>query len=149
MKRCPECGVAFHTGCWIENHGCSSYGCKQVGILRPKPLLPSEEVLPAPQPTLNDEKATPLEAEVQPHRVQWGYLLLPASFLAGLASLFTFGAPSLFLALSVILFELRRKGPRRKLSAAVLIVSMIAAAAGSGFSTYWWLAAPAGRLFRP
>jgi hypothetical protein len=30
---CGSCGLPFHAECWIENHGCSAYGCDQVGAL--------------------------------------------------------------------------------------------------------------------
>jgi hypothetical protein len=151
ITRCPDCGVAFHSGCWVENHGCSSYGCKQVGILSPKPApsAPTTELPAIPQIEITGEKTAPPGSGMEPHGVQWGYLLLPASFLLGLASVLTFGGPSLLLAIGVVLFGLRRKSQSGKLGAAVLIVSIVAAAAGSAFSTYWWLAAPAGRFYRP
>jgi hypothetical protein len=102
-----------------------------------------------PQMEIKSETPASPELDTEPHGVQWGYLLLPASFLLGLASVPTFGGPSLLLAIGVVLLGLRRKSPSRKLGSAVLIVSMIAAVAGSAFSTYWWLAAPAGRFSRP
>jgi hypothetical protein len=33
VTTCPSCGLMFHAECWTENHGCSSYGCAQVGVL--------------------------------------------------------------------------------------------------------------------
>ena len=33
VTQCPSCGLMFHTECWTENRGCSSYGCAQVGAL--------------------------------------------------------------------------------------------------------------------
>ncbi|HWE02634.1 MAG TPA: FHA domain-containing protein [Tepidisphaeraceae bacterium] len=33
IAQCPSCGLSFHGDCWRENHGCSSYGCDQVGVL--------------------------------------------------------------------------------------------------------------------
>lgn len=26
---CPACGIAHHTDCWNENHGCATFGCSQ------------------------------------------------------------------------------------------------------------------------
>ncbi len=33
MTTCPDCAMTFHTECWQENLGCSSYGCPQVNCL--------------------------------------------------------------------------------------------------------------------
>jgi hypothetical protein len=33
VKSCPGCNLSFHAECWIENRGCSSYGCTEVGVL--------------------------------------------------------------------------------------------------------------------
>lgn len=30
---CPDCGLSFHNDCWVENKGCSAYGCAQVNVL--------------------------------------------------------------------------------------------------------------------
>jgi hypothetical protein len=147
---CPECGVVFHTDCWIQNAGCSSYGCKQVGILSPTPSSPTVEL---PEPGI--DATSPPSYEPVSHqataarKIQWGYLLLPASVLIGLASVLAFGGPSLLLAIGVVVYGIRRPVQNRKVSGVVVIISLIAAAAGSGFSTYWWLAAPAGGGLRP
>lgn len=29
VKVCPECGIPHHAGCWEENHGCTTFGCKE------------------------------------------------------------------------------------------------------------------------
>ena len=42
---CPECGAEFHHECWIENEGCSTYGCPQTGVLRAAPLRITAEML--------------------------------------------------------------------------------------------------------
>jgi hypothetical protein len=36
---CPECHLPFHSECWQENLGCSTYGCPQVNILKKGPDL--------------------------------------------------------------------------------------------------------------
>lgn len=49
---CPECGLEFHHDCWVENQGCATYGCSQVGCLKPKPTpLPVSIPVPVPQGT--------------------------------------------------------------------------------------------------
>lgn len=132
---CPECGVAFHANCWIENRGCSSYGCRQVGILDTTPgTKAATEVLP---------QAT--EHPVgNPRQVQWSYLLLPASGIAGLAGMFAFGVPSLALLVGLILHGMRPCNRGGWIIAGSQIVSAIMATAGAAFSTYWWLLPAAG-----
>ncbi|MBO5437987.1 MAG: hypothetical protein J6A23_10020 [Thermoguttaceae bacterium] len=42
---CPECGAEFHHECWLENEGCSTYGCTQTGVLKSAPLKITAEML--------------------------------------------------------------------------------------------------------
>ena len=37
QMQCPQCHLPFHSDCWQENLGCSTYGCPQVNILRKGP----------------------------------------------------------------------------------------------------------------
>lgn len=132
---CPDCGVAFHANCWVENRGCSSYGCKQVGILD------------SPRATKGAPAAAAPVAGHSPDRgrkVQWSYLLLPASALAGLAGMFAFGVPSLGLLVGLILHGVRRRDGNGWVVAGSQIFSAIAAASGAAFSTYWWLLPASG-----
>lgn len=141
---CPECGVSFHANCWLENRGCSSYGCKQVGILDPRGPAVGKPAASATAPT------TP-QADFSPHnprQVQWSYVLLPLSGLAGLAGLFAFGVPSLALLVGLIFYRLRRPVRSQWVFAVAEGFSAIAAAAGSAFSTYWWLLPAAGMVHR-
>jgi hypothetical protein len=135
MTACPECGVAFHANCWIENRGCSSYGCKQVGILNSAT---------APKPASADGTPVAEHSAENSRRAQWSYLLLPASGLAGLAGMFAFGIPSLGLLVGLILYAMRHPGRIRWVFAGSEIFSAVAAMAGAAFSTYWWLLPAAG-----
>lgn len=29
VQVCPECGIPHHAACWEENHGCTTFGCKE------------------------------------------------------------------------------------------------------------------------
>lgn len=133
---CPDCGVAFHADCWMENRGCSSYGCKQVGVLDPQP--------PAQDPAAGSVKAADMIEEAPPapspaRSAKWEPVLLPGSALAGLAGLFAFGIPSLAMAVGLVAWSLRHTPTHRRLFAAATIVSAVMAAVGSALSTYWWL----------
>jgi hypothetical protein len=46
--RCPDCGFVFHRECWVENRGCATYGCPQVGTL--------DQTDGAPTPPRNEQE---------------------------------------------------------------------------------------------
>ena len=141
--KCPECGVRFHAECWVENRGCSSYGCKQVGILDPH----RDEPKAAPDPATAEallEPAPPLNAALEATApIEWDYLFLPVSLLAALLGVLSFGVPPLLVAGSIMLYRLRRRHIRhRRLLTVSLLLSLLAAVAGLGISWYWWLVVP-------
>ncbi|MDR0609966.1 MAG: hypothetical protein LBG58_07650 [Planctomycetaceae bacterium] len=39
---CPSCQIVFHQECWLENKGCSTYGCSQVNVLNPPIIIPPD-----------------------------------------------------------------------------------------------------------
>jgi pSer/pThr/pTyr-binding forkhead associated (FHA) protein len=132
---CPDCGVAFHADCWAENRGCSSYGCKQVGALDPKPR-PAAQVAPVHhRPEIEEAHATRWASRMR----RWEPVLLPASGLIGLAGVFAFGIPSLAIVVGLTAWSLRHPPRKRNLIAFTTILSALMAAAGSALSTYWWL----------
>lgn len=136
---CPDCGVAFHADCWTENRGCSSYGCKQVGILDPK-TAPNDDasqaqVAPDEQRDAGATSAWPSVLRAIP----WNDVLLPASVLAALASLFAYGVPSLTIAIGLVVGSARNLPIERSRVMIAIVVSIAAGTVGSAFSTYWWL----------
>jgi hypothetical protein len=121
--QCPHCGLPFHAECWEENRGCSAYGCPQVNALRP----PAEERPAAPpRPKEGGDAPTEGRAAPPPEPFPWDFLLLGASALGVLVSLFTFGVPSAVLLLFVA--NLLRKG---KKSRAVFLLSLLVCLAGT------------------
>jgi pSer/pThr/pTyr-binding forkhead associated (FHA) protein len=140
--KCLECGVRFHAECWVENRGCSSYGCKQVGILDPHRDEP--KAAPAGASALADASAEHAShAEAPAPAIEWDYLFLPVSLLASLVGALSFGVPPLLVAGSIMLYRLRgRRVAHPRLLATALLVSFLAAVAGIGVSWYWWLVVP-------
>jgi len=138
--KCPECGVTFHAECWVENRGCSSYGCKQVGILDPHRDEPKVSAAPAVAGTLAE---APQEPTVPPAAIEWDYLFLPFALLAALLGVLSFGVPPLIAAASIMFYRLggRRVAHPRLLTVATLL-SFLAVVAGIGVSWYWWLVVP-------
>jgi hypothetical protein len=205
---CPECGATFHTECWKENGGCSSYGCSQVGVLDRQAIEAAEKARartearllaavqnsPTPRPhaaqSVTRADSSPknshsktlaatalvatakkparlasghpvstssraiMERDGQPsqeddrgtanhRRVQWGYALLPAALMSGIAGLFIFGVPSLLLAVAIVVNGIRKPVKNRQFIDAILLLSIVLSAVGGAFSTWWWLSSPA------
>jgi formylglycine-generating enzyme required for sulfatase activity len=162
--QCPHCGLPFHADCWAENHGCSAYGCPQVNALKP----PADESRAAPPQRSEEggdgrtrtevadlaEFALPQRSEEggdgrtrgrpapPPEPFPWDFLLLGASALGVLVSLFTFGVPSLVLLPVVLVANLSRQG---KKSWAVFLLSFLVCAAGmvGGYVASCYLLPPA------
>ena len=125
---CPDCGTSFHTDCWQENYGCSTYGCPQVNV-----LAPPEPVETAAEASTENSEPAPVEVDTRP------VLLLAGSVLASVLGCLLFGIPALVVAgLSVRL--LLRKGTSRKL---LLILAAVLALAGWAggvlLSRFWWM----------
>jgi len=139
-KRCPDCGVTFHANCWTENLGCSSYGCKQVGILDPN--RNTEEPVEA-------ESISPGELELgaasSGRSVDWSYPMLAAALGSALAGLLAFGVPPAICLIGIIVYRFRTGAKlQRGLFVASTIIALVATGAGAAFSWYWWLAGRTG-----
>ena len=122
---CPKCGLVFHAECWQENFGCASYGCDQVNVLAPKIDIPAPLELPPP-----------IERSVEP--LPWDYLLLGAAALAMVASMLSYGLPSV-LAVGGVGWRMHRKRAWRNgilITAGTLcIVGMVG---GIALSRFWF-----------
>jgi hypothetical protein len=123
--QCPHCGLPFHADCWEENRGCSAYGCPQVNALSPS----AEQSRAAPLRSAEAGDApTQGRAASPPDPFPWEFLLLGASALGVLVSMFTFGAPSAALVPCMVVAHLMRKG---KKSWAVFLLSLLVCLAGA------------------
>jgi hypothetical protein len=142
--QCPDCGVKFHAECWIENRGCSSYGCQQVGALDPKAPQVAHLELEAPDPAeLEFEPLAPPPPPSVP-AVEWDYLSLPLALGASLVGLMTFGLPALIG--GAALFIYRRRAPainHPRMLVSSIIICGGGLVLGVPLSWYWWLSGPA------
>ena len=137
---CPDCGVTFHANCWAENLGCSSYGCKQVGILDPE-----QHTLSASAMESVSEAGPELDTPSGGRSVDWSYPMLAAALGSGLAGLLAFGVPPAICLIVLIVYHFRTTArPRRTLFAVSTLITLIAIGAGVAFSWYWWLAGRTG-----
>ena len=131
--RCPDCGVTFHAECWVENRGCSSYGCKQVGVLEPKSPAggsPDEDLEAAPLP----------QSDPEGRLLALDYLLLGGAMVSAVLGLLSFGIPSILFGCAIAGAQVRgRSTDGRKIITAALLVLLLASASGIMLSWYWWI----------
>lgn len=85
---CDRCGLPFHKDCWQENQGCSAYGCANVNLLKPN----GPDITIGPFSIPGSEHPPPLPVITE---FPWEYLLLAASAVSVVISVFTFGIASL------------------------------------------------------
>jgi hypothetical protein len=135
--QCPDCGLPFHAECWEENFGCSAYGCPQVNAL--KPAAPQQGVAGSPVPS---KGALAPQGVVPPSEpFPWDYLLLAASGLGALGSLFAFGLPSAVMLAVVLGSRFSEKNPFSRsvflLAVAVCLVGAIGGAIAAHYLGMW------------
>jgi hypothetical protein len=123
---CPECASTFHQSCWIENHGCATYGCGQVKSLEPQ----GEQEAADSQPTM--------DAAIEPASppFPWDYLLLGAAALAIPAGALVFGVPGLLIVAAAAL-RLKR-ATRPGVVWIALTLGIVGLALGVVASLFWW-----------
>lgn len=124
---CPSCGLAFHEECWIENRGCSAYGCSQVNVLE-EAAEPPEEIGHPPV--------------IMPHQpaIPWEFALLGGSVIGAVVGLFTFGVTALAAMLISGWYLLtHRRTSRTNILLATIAFSLIAFIAGMFVSRMWWM----------
>ena len=134
---CPACNTPSHQECWMENLGCSTYGCSQVNALVPK-VRPAEPVLGAEPEPFIETIPEPVEAK----SLAWGHMLLGLSVVASLLGLVAFGIPSGVLALVALVRLLTTRGKDRPVLSAAVLIAVLGAAAGVMISRFWWLGKP-------
>ena len=126
---CPKCGLVFHAECWQENFGCASYGCDQVSVLAPTIDIPGAAAA-------HVELPPPVDAPVEP--LPWDYLLLGAAALAMMASMLSYGMPSL-LAIGGVAWRMhRRRGWRNGTLIAAATLCLVGIVGGVALSRFWF-----------
>ncbi len=141
MTTCPECAMHFHTECWEENYGCSSYGCRQVDILNPKPrtaesVAAATAVIAEPAPTPVSVRARVLKPEPDHGPVTptpWELIAFGAAAFTAVFGAVAFGLPSAFVAIWTIIL-LFRGSKKKALLFFALLVCLAGIAGGLFFS---------------
>lgn len=126
--QCPDCQSLFHQQCWVENKGCCTYGCPQVGCLDQH----SDEPARSPSAPVFNEAAPPVAPS-------YDYLLLTVSALATVLGLLAFGIPAAVVALIIAWFMWRRKSQSSKILLISLLLCLAGIIGGLAASYYWWM----------
>jgi len=127
---CADCRTQFHLDCWLENYGCSTYGCAQVNSLKPAAQVEAEAVQAAAPEIQPQEEAPP---------PPWELTMLAGSLVGSLIGSILFGVPAIFVAFGSLLFLIKGKYNKRALLAAAILVSVVGAIAGFAVSDFLWL----------
>jgi pSer/pThr/pTyr-binding forkhead associated (FHA) protein len=126
---CPDCLTNYHTDCWHENYGCSTYGCAQVNSLKPAAVL-EEEAKAA---------AVPVNIE-PPTKTPWEVILLAASLIGSLIGTLSFGIPAAIVTVISLVMLAKGKIGKQGVLAAAMVLSLVGIVVGLALSDFWWFA---------
>jgi hypothetical protein len=128
QTQCPDCAMVFHTECWQENFGCSSYGCPQVNVLQP----PTEETAQIPVESTDPEAIEP------PHTTHWEQILVAASIVGLLGGALSFGSVAALVAIFAIVILIKGKARRPVWVVIAIAISLIGVVAGLAVSDFYY-----------
>jgi hypothetical protein len=129
MTTCAECAMTYHSECWLENFGCSTYGCKRVNSLH----AATEHADPDPStPILDLSKINP-----QPS-TPWEPILLAASVVGTIIGSLMFGGLAAIVAIFASFILVKGKAQRPALVVIAVAVSLVGIALGLGVSDFWY-----------
>jgi hypothetical protein len=148
---CPACAQPYHVKCWMDNHGCVSYGCIHSGVSHPAPLTTAgapehqhEEPELPPQTPLEVEPEL-VAAEPEHHRpFPWDLALLCGSVLGTLLGAVTFGVPALAMAAATTIYGFRGNGggESTRIAAVSTAICVLGVAIGVFTSMLLWFNGP-------
>jgi hypothetical protein len=132
---CPSCGLFFHAECWVENYGCSAYGCPQVNALKPieEPQSANGDALTvaADEALLNDDAKPPFP---------WEFVLLAASVFSMLLGAVSFGLPALISGIVASVYLSRhRNEPRSRIVVISIVLAVVGLVLGIAVSYYLFM----------
>jgi hypothetical protein len=126
--QCPDCAMTFHTECWQENFGCSSYGCPQVNVLQPA----AEEI----KKVAVEETGSALDPS--PQTTPWETILLAASVVGSILGTLLFGSLAALVAVISAVVLLRGNARKPAMIVLAIIICLIGIAAGLVVSDFWY-----------
>jgi len=129
MTTCIDCSVTYHTDCWMENYGCSTYGCAQVNSLKPQEVIAQEEAIAT---------ADAKHSEPAPERkLPWELILIAGSAAGSLVGALLFGVPALVIAILTIVM-MKRQELQKKMALVALLIAVLGFVGGLALSDFWW-----------
>jgi hypothetical protein len=132
---CPDCKTPSHQEGWMENLGCSTYGCSQVNAMAPKAIAGEETVLPAPGESIIEETA-PSKG------FAWSHMLLGLTVVGSLLGLLGFGVPAAILGLIALVRLITTRNKEKMVLAFAVLIAVLGTAAGVMISRFWWFGMP-------
>jgi hypothetical protein len=121
---CSSCSQVYHTECWRENHGCTAYGCPQVGALD----TGATAQVPEPAIAAHSESAPGIENQHRPF--PWDFALLGGSVLGSIFGAFTFGLPALAMGALSVVYAVRRRHENHRLATLSAVICLFGVAGG-------------------
>ena len=120
--------MSFHTECWQENFGCSSYGCPQVNILQPAGAEAPKMVA----------ETTDLQPPEPPRGTPWEPILLGASVVGSLLGALLFGSLAAIVAVFTLVILLKGNARKPALLIVAMVICLLGVVAGLGVSDFWY-----------
>lgn len=130
ITQCGDCAMTYHTECWQENLGCSSYGCPQVEALKPRETPVAVTTPAEAQPTTEPDESS---------QTPWDVVLLAASVVGSVIGAWAFGSIAAIVAVLSLILLIRGKQRRPMLLVAAIVLSIGGIAIGLGVSDIWYL----------
>jgi pSer/pThr/pTyr-binding forkhead associated (FHA) protein len=125
---CPDCLTNYHTDCWHENYGCSTYGCGQVNSLKPAAVV-EEEAKIAAQVAVGPPMVTP-----------WELILMAGSLIGSLIGAVLFGIPAAVVAVACAIRLSKGANAKRGILVGAFVTSILGIAIGAASSDVFWFA---------
>ncbi len=143
---CPECKLVFHEDCWIENRGCSAYGCSQVNVLAPaRGMGETSDPLVDDNESAEGRELSGLSPDVADEPIPWHLFLLASCGFAFMLSALSFGIPSIIAAVATTVYILRTRSNHPAVAALSLGLCALGVFLGIIVSAFWWYDVPFSR----
>ena len=127
---CPDCRTTFHADCWLENYGCSTYGCPQVNAIKPASVKAAEErqdIVLADAAVDGGGASFPLEL-----------VFVAASAIGSLVGALLFGSVPLLVTLAALGLLATRPLRRPGLLLLAILIGLAGTLGGVALSDFYW-----------
>ena len=145
VTHCNACQLPFHVECWLENFGCSAYGCRNVNVLKTAtPTYAAAGAGQANAPTMlshpaGSSAASAMRPGLLGGDFPWEYILLVISGIGVLFGLVSFGVISLaFGVFAGVAYAFGGKGKSPLPFVACVVISLLGFVVGAIVSWFMY-----------